>query len=439
MTLKQSILGTLGVRVFGIGCGVVTSIVTARLLGASGKGDVALALASSQFAITVSNMGIPTALSYSVAAKRCDMLLLRKILLLYLSLSVLFFVICLLSQITNTELIVPNSQRGILISTLLGVNMFSSLTASVLTSWLSGFLEFKAINRSVLVLQVLQLILYIALFLTVAELSAFVVIGLTVFQNVFSLGLLIRAIQDVRQPEALPQGNTDTMFSLIHRGAKVWIADFCQFLNYRFDVWLIVLYCGTVGLGKYSLAVGLAQYLWIIPGAVATVLFPAIAADYAGNREKAVQAMRLTFGISVFGGALAAALAFPCVPLLYGDEFRDSAIVLLILLAGVVPFCVTMPLASMLAGCDRMQDNLYASIVGVCVTLCVGLPAISAYGILGAALATTLSYWSTTTYVLFAARKQLGLSPRKLLVPNSDDYSLVCSLLGKFARKSTAL
>ena len=55
-------------------------------------------------------------------------------------------------------------------------------------------------------------------------------------------------------------------------------ANTAQFLNYRLDVFVVGFFAGTASVGRYTLAVSLAQLLWLMSNSVASVLLPKIAA-----------------------------------------------------------------------------------------------------------------------------------------------------------------
>ena len=56
-----------------------------------------------------------------------------------------------------------------------------------------------------------------------------------------------------------------------------------QFLNYRLDLFVLNRFHGLYTVGVYTLAVSLAQLLWLVPANLATLILNRAAADRAGN------------------------------------------------------------------------------------------------------------------------------------------------------------
>ena len=58
-----------------------------------------------------------------------------------------------------------------------------------------------------------------------------------------------------------------------------YAANTAQFLNYKLDVFVVGFFAGTTSVGRYTLAVSLAQLLWLMSNSVASVLLPKVAAS----------------------------------------------------------------------------------------------------------------------------------------------------------------
>jgi len=62
-------------------------------------------------------------------------------------------------------------------------------------------------------------------------------------------------------------------------------ANVAQFLNYKLDVFVVGFFAGTASVGRYTLAVSLAQLLWLMSNSVASVLLPKVAASTASSDD----------------------------------------------------------------------------------------------------------------------------------------------------------
>jgi O-antigen/teichoic acid export membrane protein len=91
---------------------------------------------------------------------------------------------------------------------------------------------------------------------------------------------------------------------------------------------------GAAEAGVYSVASQVAMMLMLLPGVIATLLFPRVAARRDETGELACVVTRHTAFVMLFVCLAAAPMGF-VLPLLYGAKFADVSVQLLILLPGV--------------------------------------------------------------------------------------------------------
>ncbi len=200
----------------------------------------------------------------------------------------------------------------------------------------------------------------------------------------------------------------------------IYLCNSIQFLSYRMDLWFVDFYHGKADTGIYSLAVGLAQLVWILPNSIASVLYAYMSgtsdeeALYFLNRY-----MRISFYASLFISLGAFVFFSFAVPLIYGKAFTPSTSMIGILLVGIVPFSIPILCGSFFAGVQKVKYNLFASSIGFAVCLLLDVTLIPKFGALGACYATVLSYLASTLYCLYVVRfafnGRLNLSPVRLL------------------------
>jgi O-antigen/teichoic acid export membrane protein len=112
-----------------------------------------------------------------------------------------------------------------------------------------------------------------------------------------------------------------------------------------------------------------------------------------------------------------ATLADTVLGLYYGPEFVAATLPLLILLPGTVAFAAARPLKAIAQGSGEMRTLLLA--IGAAAALNLGLNAllIPLFGMVGAAVATSLGYASMLGFMLFAAAR-IGFDPLGDLRPD---------------------
>ena len=106
---------------------------------------------------------------------------------------------------------------------------------------------------------------------------------------------------------------------------------------------------------------------------------------------------------------------------LFSREFADIRPVILLMAPGIVFFSAHTVLANYFSGTGKPKYNLYASLIGLSVTLVSAFILIPWLGIRGAAITTTLTYTVLFVYQWIVFHKQTG-SRLWQLVPNKEDW-----------------
>ena len=178
---------------------------------------------------------------------------------------------------------------------------------------------------------------------------------------------------------------------MLRYGMKFYLACLCAFLVIRIDLLMVNYFNGVIEAGIYSVAVGFADLLYMLPIAIGTILFPRIARDQAGEGGLTLMACR--FAVLLMGAiCLAAALlAKPMILLLYGSAFTDPS-PLLWLLPGVFVLSLEAIVASDLAGRGYPAILVVYWCVGLLLNIGLNLMLIPRWGATGAAASSTVTY-----------------------------------------------
>jgi O-antigen/teichoic acid export membrane protein len=263
--------------------------------------------------------------------------------------------------------------------------------------------------------------------LFLVTLSASILIGVLL---VTSLGLKFESPSDFKGLKAA------LAFALPCYGANT-----AQFLNYRLDVFVVGFFAGATSVGRYTLAVSLGQLLWLMSNSVATVLLPKVAAatDVANSSSDSVRhtarVTRLALWATGVGALGLALLATQAIPLLYGEAFRPSISALLWLLPGIVIFSVANVLAAYIAGIGKPHLNLWVSGISLVITIALDLALIPKLNIVGASIASTVSYSVSALMLIIFFIRQTGASLRQILVPTSEDLDFARQLAQPVLRR----
>ena len=205
-------------------------------------------------------------------------------------------------------------------------------------------------------------------------------------------------------------------------GLPAHLGNVMHFLNWRLDLLIVNYFVGVKQVGFYVVAASLAEVLWYLPDAFGFVLFPKTASS---EPETARQFTPKVVRLSTFITAVAAVGLFLfsklVITVLYTEEFMPSLYPLWILLPGVVALSYSKVIFSDLGGRGKPYYGTYASLFSLFVTLGLDLLLIPRWGIIGAAVVSSLAY---TTNAVVAVVFYLRLTGNKLtdvlLVRRSD-------------------
>ena len=184
---------------------------------------------------------------------------------------------------------------------------------------------------------------------------------------------------------------------------------------YHVDVVMLRALVGSESTGFYKAALALAEYLWIVPIVLQTVLLHSASALWSDDRTDRLTRLssritRYTVLIVVVMAIGLGTLADRFVPLYYGPEFLVATTPLLLLLPGAVGFAVARPLQAICQASGRMEVLIRAVGAAAALNLALNAVLIPAFGMAGAAVATSIGYGSMFVLMVRAARK-LGYDP----------------------------
>ncbi len=178
---------------------------------------------------------------------------------------------------------------------------------------------------------------------------------------------------------------------MISYGVRFHISILAGAIIIRADLLVVNHFRGAAEAGVYSVASQFALLLMLLPGVIATLLFPRVTIEQDARGETTCLVSRYTTFI-MFLCCLAAVPLSLLLPLVYGPEFSDATKLLLILLPGVY----LMGLESVLVqhfnafGLPRAIPLYWVATLALNLVLVFAL--VPRYGAQGAAIASSISY-----------------------------------------------
>jgi O-antigen/teichoic acid export membrane protein len=218
--------------------------------------------------------------------------------------------------------------------------------------------------------------------------------------------------------------------ALLSYGLRGHFGTVFQSLNYRLDFFLIAVLLSSRDVGIYSVAVTAAETLWVLPNALGAVITYRAAASPPDEANRVTGlATRVAFGFMVAAALFWAAAGREAIPLIYGDEFSSAVVPLLWLLPGVVALGVWKNVMNDLVG--RGHSGPRSSTAGLALGVTLGLAPllIDAYGVSGAAMASSAAYVLTCVLGVVIFARATGARPVDLLAPRRRDVAEVTAMV----------
>lgn len=207
--------------------------------------------------------------------------------------------------------------------------------------------------------------------------------------------------------------NTDLLRSSVQFGFASQWGEVARMLITRSDVFLLNLLTGPELVGYYSVALSLAEKLWI---AYTSMYRASTHKLQALSTEKSTHLLtQVSSGMSfvVLIAAVVIGILSPwLLPFLYGAEYTRSVIPFMILLVGLIPYGVWAGVRIYITG-QLYRPNLTSTVQWISLLVSVGIyyNLISRFGLEGAALGSTLSYFVLCFAGIFALSRLVPVNP----------------------------
>jgi O-antigen/teichoic acid export membrane protein len=403
----QKVGETLGTRGLLMLSGLAASVLMARALGPDGRGVVAAAAALTAVGMQIANVGLPASNVYYVAR---DPSLMPALIGNSLAVGLLGSGLgCLIAAafLAVFSASAPVSGTTLAIA-LAGIPLGTTLL--LLQNLLLGVQRIHALNAvevGTRLFSLAAIVLLIALGATTPNLVLAASLAATAVGGCWTL-FLLRA----------RRSSWTVSFELLRThmgfGLKAFLANLFAFMLLRIDVLMVQDLRGSADTGFYSIAVSMADVLYVLPMVVGMILFPRLSG--MGDPLMQWRATRrvawVTAGILVVAAVTAGIVAHPFVSVLYGNEFLPAVPAFLLLLPGIVTLGTYTVVSRFYASTGLPWFAVYAP--GVCagINILLNLVLIPKVGINGASIASSVCYTLMLAvslgYLLFNKRK-LGL------------------------------
>lgn len=416
--LFRRFLSVFSARIITTIIAIVSTPIIVRLLGPGGYGDYAVFLSVFTLYMIPVSSGITEGVQKFVAEKRDDEHWQEAVIRFYGLLAVVIGIVGVLVLVAVTAVGIPRwmfGERFTLYFSLLAVFVLVAQFRAFLYHVVLGF-GLEPVSESLNVLRkmgtvVLGIVLVFVGFgvsgMILGHIAANVLV--TLIAAYVILGQI--SVSGVRSSlsESFPR-NELLSFNVLNIVLVLLLMSL-----YHVDIIMLRVVVGDETTGFYKAALQLAEYLWIVPIALQLLLLHSTSTLWSENRTDEItrlasRIMRYTVLVVSLMAIGVAVLADRFVPLYYGDPFTVSVLPLLLLLPGTVGFALARPLQAISQGSGRVRTLIAATGVAATMNLLLNAALIPTYGMVGAAVATSVSYGSMFGLFVWAARR-IGYDP----------------------------
>ncbi len=213
---------------------------------------------------------------------------------------------------------------------------------------------------------------------------------------------------------------------LFHYGAFMQLSTLVSTLNKRLSLYLLKTNCSEQQIGVYALGTQVTEGVNIIGQSTGLVEFSALSNTEQKQRASVLTMRFMKLSVLLTFTALLIICLLPTAfyEWLFSGEFAGIRPVILLMSPGIVFFSAHTVLFNYFSGTGKPKFNLYASLIGLGVTLVSAFILIPALGILGAAITTTLTYTALFVYQWIVFRKHTNCRLYQL-IPNREDWEWV--------------
>lgn len=384
----RNIVETFGTRFLLILIGVVSSVLVARVLGPEGRGLFALAGAVGAIGIQFGNLGIQASNTYYVAqnTKLLPQLLANSLLV---GLGVGGVGAYLVWGIFQLWPDIAPVQGSLMVLALAWIPL--GLVYLFLQNLLIGVGKIRGYNIIELVTKILYTVVIIS-FVLINMVDVNAIYGVVLATG--ALGAVWAYYMVIQMADADVRPSFSLFKASFTYGIKAYFVALFSYLVLRIDIFMIQFLLNTEAVGYYSIAVTLADYLYMLPAVVGTVLFPRLS-GMKSTEEKWIFTNRLVRGFTpaMLSITLVAGLcARPTVMILFGEAFAPAVAAFLWLLPGIFLLAINTIYMNYFAALGMPMVALYSTIGATMLNIVLNLFLLPKWGMVGASVSSTISY-----------------------------------------------
>ncbi len=430
-SLKDA-LGLLGTRMVSSAMAVISGVILARWLGPHDRGVLALVLLLPATVVTLVKFGAAQANVYTINRHKAsvDSVASNALLLaIFWGFSSSALVWIFRDRLTGQ--ILPDVPDWALVFALMRVPLL--LTDNYLFSILQATGKFTTYNVRLLLSEGLRLVsVAIALVVFDLGLTATLVIYTAVwFINVLWLFAAMRSTIHFRLALDWPLLRETYSF-----GIRSYVQILTQHFLLRISFYMVSAFLGAAHVAFYTIALRFTELVLEVPQAIGLVLYPRLASLPEDEvHHLTAQTCRRTLMISVPAALVLAFLGPYVIVVWYGEKFAPAAAPLPWTAVAVAMMSIYVIITRDFTSRAEQGINTFSGVIALVVNATFNYVLIPRYGIVGAAVATAVSYAAGCVTLVWFFLRESGFPLTQILIPRREDVDYFGEVLRGVRRR----
>jgi O-antigen/teichoic acid export membrane protein len=412
---------TLGCNVLFGALALITGPLSARLLGPSGRGELAAIQNLYWLVGTLSLLGMPEATLYFTARREREP---RRIMSSGMVVALLACPVFYLLTYHLVPMLLAAQPPRVAITArgcILGIPLYVLCLVPLYSLRGNNDLAWWNLMRAVPAFGWLLLLVVLPFFVVPTSTAiAFGYLGMLTLALAPTLWVIVRRIPGSFAPDP-------TLWPrMLKYGIPIGGSAIPILLNLRLDQMLMAALLPSRSLGLYVVAVAWSGLVTHLLYAIGTVLFPRVASAVEPSRGALLaQGCRVSMISAMLLALLVAAATPVAIPLLFGRAFQDSVAVSIVLVFAAVISGMNVVCEEGLRGIGETPIVFWGEAAGLLITALALAILLRPLGIMGAGIASVTGYLATLVFLLIRICNRTSQSMRDLLVLKSDDLNLI--------------
>lgn len=427
-SLFQTIVQTSATNFLIVLCSTLASILTARMFGVVGRGELTAIMYWSSFLVGLVSFGLPTSLIYNIKNTKNDpadfiklCFLVQIPLSLILGLIVWFNISGWMSDYAEPVVRTARMYTIVSIPLLLMTSVIAAMAQSVQNFYVYNILRLAVPALNIFILMSLWLLGYLSI--AAAAYSYMVINLLIVGWALFQLRqqLKIRWFGKLRTAKSAS--------SLFGYGIRVYGVELAGNLYNQFDKLIILSFLTVRELGLYAVVFSLSRLFNVVQSAITNVVFPKVTGR---SKEEIIGTTGTAFRLSLMAMLL---LIIPVIVLgrfflglLFGTEFLEASTTFYILCIECVLGGGSWILTSSFNAIGRPGLVLIRQLVALAVTIGMMYVLIPLFGLEGVALALLVGGVVRMAFSVVASSILFRIPVHRILF-DREDFVLVRKMI----------